>query len=272
MKKGGVLLWALVGLCAWHLALRWHGFYLPMISDEGEYAYQARLLSEGGVPYRDAYNQKPPGVFFIYRVSYALLGGRDWAPRASAVLFSWLTMVFLFLLSPPAWSRSARLTAPAVYATLSTQPVGDMGFAANTEVFLAAFTAMGAWCLKRSWRGAWRGWPVLAGLACGAAVMTKQTALWSLLAFGGTGVLLRRDSTENDEAAAVFRWREALRRAGLYVAGCAVIPGLTYLYFGLRGASRELLEQVLWRNMDYAAILVRSGAWRDQLEWFLRTA
>ncbi|MBI4386786.1 MAG: hypothetical protein HY551_05340, partial [Elusimicrobia bacterium] len=100
----------------------------------------------------------------------------------------------------------------------------------------------------------------------------KQTALWSLLAFGGTGALLCRDSTESDEAAAVFRWREALRRAGLYVAGCAVIPGLTYLYFGLRGASRELLEQVLWRNMDYAAILVRSGAWRDQLEWFLRTA
>ena len=32
----------------WHLALRLHGVGLPLLSDEGEYAYAARVWSEGG--------------------------------------------------------------------------------------------------------------------------------------------------------------------------------------------------------------------------------
>ena len=65
------VVWALAALALWHVALRRHGLSLPLISDEGEYAYEARLMIQGGVPYRDAYCQKPPMIFFLYRAAYA---------------------------------------------------------------------------------------------------------------------------------------------------------------------------------------------------------
>ena len=39
---------------------------LPLERDEGEYAYIAWRMSLGEVPYRDWFDQKPPGVFAIY--------------------------------------------------------------------------------------------------------------------------------------------------------------------------------------------------------------
>ena len=35
---------------------------LPLERDEGEYAYIAQRLAAGDVPYRDAFDQKPPAV------------------------------------------------------------------------------------------------------------------------------------------------------------------------------------------------------------------
>ena len=85
MNKAATLAVAL--LCLWHLGLRRHGMGLPMSSDEGEYAVQAQTLAEGRVPYRDAYNQKPPLVFFLYRLAFACFGENAQAPRLLAVLF-----------------------------------------------------------------------------------------------------------------------------------------------------------------------------------------
>ncbi|MBM4047935.1 MAG: hypothetical protein FJ279_22775, partial [Planctomycetes bacterium] len=41
------------------LAIRAPFFRVPLERDEGEYAYIAWLMDQGGLPYRDAVNQKP---------------------------------------------------------------------------------------------------------------------------------------------------------------------------------------------------------------------
>ena len=139
-RRRGLLPFAVGLLCLWHLGLRAYSLRIPMTSDEGEYAYQARLLSEGGVPYREAYCQKPPMVFFLYRLAYAAPGakarpGSALPARLLAALFTCAAMVLLFLITPSGWGAASRLCAPAALATLSVEPIGDL-FSANTEVSL----------------------------------------------------------------------------------------------------------------------------------------
>lgn len=225
----------------WHLALRQHGISLPLLSDEGEYAYAARVWSDGGLPYRDVFNQKPPMIFVAYRLSAALSSSPS-APRYAAMLAVFLTGLALLLLTPKRWPLPARLAAPLAYFVLSTTPVGDFGFAANTEVFAAAFTAWAVWAAVR---GTWRG-AALSGILAGAALMTKQTALWPVLAAGVFAV-----------------WRGGRRwdakSAAAFIAGAAVVPLFWLGYFGARGGLGFFWDCVVAGNMRYASV----AGWTD---------
>ena len=66
--------WLLVVAAIAFAALRAPFLSLPLERDEGEYAYVAWRMLEGEVPYRDAFDQKPPGVFLAYLGAFSLLG------------------------------------------------------------------------------------------------------------------------------------------------------------------------------------------------------
>ncbi len=220
----------------WHLALRLHGCGLPLMSDEGEYAYAARVWSEGGLPYRDVFNQKPPMIIAVYRLC-AALSSSPVAPRYAAMLAVLLTGLALLLLTPKRWTLPARLSAPLAYFVLSTTPVGDFGFAANTEVFAAGFTAWAVWAASRATVNS----AVLSGLLAGAALMTKQTALWPVLAAGVLAVWRGGRRWESKAAAA-------------FVSGAAAIPLIWLGYFWTRGGLGSFWDCVVAGNMRYAAV------------------
>lgn len=236
-------------VCAWHAALRVHGLALPLISDEGEYAYAARVWSEGGLPYRDAFCQKPPMTIALYRACLPFSADPR-APRALALLLTLAACGLLAACVPGAWGAPARLAAAGGYAALSTLPVGDYGFAANTEVFLSFFTALAAWCVARSWRSRAPWWALGCGLACGAALMTKQTALLTAAAF-----------------ALLCAWR-APRRLAAFASGAAVVPGAFVLYFWSRGGLSFLMSDALRGNLSYASV-IGPAQYAEQLRWAL---
>jgi hypothetical protein len=228
---------ALALLAGWHLLLRAHGGDVPLITDEGEYAVAARAWAEGGLPYRDAFSQKPPVTFMLYRLPLP--------PRATATLFSLGTMLALFLMLPASLPLAVRLSAPAAYASLSTLPLGDYGFPANTEGFLNLFTSLSVLFLIRR-RAA------LAGLFVGLALMTKQTALY-------TGLVVMAMTF-------ILQGRRALLHA---VLSSAAFPLSFALYFAANGALPEFLSSVYTGNARYAAVLLMTGALEGQLRWFL---
>jgi len=122
-------------------------------------------------------------IFFLYRLAYECSDELQ-APRLLALGFSLATMVLLLALTPAAWSWPARLCAPAVFATLSTYPIGDLGFSANTEIFMVFFLSLAALGVRRATAGPRAAaWSVLAGLSAGAGLMTKQTSAWTVAAF-----------------------------------------------------------------------------------------
>jgi len=258
MTSRHLFLAALAALCAWHLVLRRHGLALPLMADEGEYACAARAWAEGGLPYQDSSSQKPPMVFLLYRIAYAAQPQAPLAPRKLAIIWSLCAMVLLWRLTPEDWDPAARLTAPAVFAVLSTTPIGNFGFSADTEVFLCTFVAAAAWALEKARRRSRPGWLFLAGLCAGAAFMTKQTAAWTVTAFcvlaawrgGATG------------------WK---RNCGLFAAGAAILPVFWACYFWHRGALGPFWEQVFRRNMAYAGVVWETGIAGSQLRWFFTT-
>lgn len=250
MTRARAMLFAgLAAACVWHLALRWQALRLPLVEDEGEYAYAARVWSDGGLPYRDAYLQKPPMVLLFYRAA-AAVSDDPRAPRAFAVLACWAVAALLALAAPNDWSFAARLAPAGVFASASTLPLGDYGFPANTEVFVALFSAVGFFFLSRES-------PAAAGLALGAALATKQTAALTLAAF-----------------APLAAWQGSRRfdRGSLarFVLGAAVIPLLWAAYFAARGGLGALVDQVWARNRLYLAVLASPDAVSRQLRWFAR--
>ncbi|WP_437809194.1 glycosyltransferase family 39 protein [Sorangium sp. So ce1078] len=54
--------------------------------DQGIYAMVARAVLDGGMPYRDAFDFKPPGIFLIYALARALFGPAQWGIRVLEVL------------------------------------------------------------------------------------------------------------------------------------------------------------------------------------------
>lgn len=244
----GLLFLGLALAGAWQWTLRAQGRGVPLITDEGEYAVAARVWAEGGLPYRDAFSQKPPLGLLAYRAARAASADTE-APRALGALAALATLIVLFFCAPASWSAAGRVAGPAAFAALCALPIGDYGFTANTEVFVNLLAALSAAAVLR-------GAPLAAGLAAGAALSAKQTALWTVLGFGALSAWTPRGL--------------APRRAARFILGAAALPAAFAAYFAARGAFHDYWTCVWSGNARYAAVMLESGAFGAQLNWFTR--
>src|SRR6059036_1169664 len=71
---------------------------IPLERDEGEYAYIAWRLGYDELPYRDWVDQKPPAVFFIYRLALSLPFEPVRAIHFVGLLFAAVSTCALFFL------------------------------------------------------------------------------------------------------------------------------------------------------------------------------
>ena len=77
-------------------------------------------MLEGEVPYRDAFDQKPPGVFVAYLGAFLLLGRSTEAIHLFAHLWSAGTAALLFLLLRRLAGEVAAALGVLVFAVVST--------------------------------------------------------------------------------------------------------------------------------------------------------
>ncbi|HQY31805.1 MAG TPA: glycosyltransferase family 39 protein, partial [Thermomicrobiales bacterium] len=157
-------------------------FNLPMVSDEGGYAYAAdRWFSGRGELYHDIWISRPQAIFVIYGFVIKTLGGSTVDFRIVAWLFGVVTMVVVGKLVS-LWS-GPRVAAGAtmIFALLIGSPAIE-GFTANAEAFMAlpaALSVLTLWiALQRGWTMRWL---VLTGALIGLATQLKPSAI-SMLA------------------------------------------------------------------------------------------
>ena len=238
------LAWLVLGACAF-VALRAPLVSLPLERDEGEYAYIAWRMEQGDVPYRDAFDQKPPATFVAYRAAFALFGRSPEAIRIFLHLWSAVTALALYGLVRGLAGPLAAAGAVLVFCALGADPrLG--GVAANTEAFLQLPCVLALWLCLRWGTGAtrsagtwaWAG----AGAASAVAVAFKQVALTNAAFVALLACVLPGASGPR---------RVPVRIAAL-AAGALAVAVPVVGAFVVAGAFDAFADAVWWHNLEYA--------------------
>jgi 4-amino-4-deoxy-L-arabinose transferase-like glycosyltransferase len=213
----------------------------PFERDEGVYATLAQAIIRGELPYRDAWDNKPPLVAVWYALSFLTLGEAIEAPRVAASIFGAGSVLVVFLLVRRMYGERPALAAGLILGLAFGIPYLQAN--ANTEIFLV-LPMVGA--LYACWRGVEedsRSWLVVAGMLSALAFLTKQPAMWNLFAL-----------------AAFIAWTarkqgRAAITSGLGALGAGVLAGLAP--FVLFFAATRLLDDVYFANFTYNELWAR---------------
>ena len=217
--------------------------------DEGVFLYVARTIAAGGMPYRDVWDHKPPGVYLLDLVA----GANVWG----VFVLQAITLATAIWLSYRALARGGFGPYGAVFGTIAwvvavPRLFLEDGLQTNFPEFYALplqFGALGLFAEEEArhmptWRTA-----ALGGLGAAAAIL-KPTVLgiWLAIAL----VLLFTSATSG-------RWRDLVRRA-LYIAvpflGVALV---VIAWLAIAGALPEAVEQVLRYNAAYSVFATPLG-------------
>jgi len=132
-KAAGLL--GIVGLLFLFAALRWNSYDAPLIRDEGEYAYAARMLLHGRVPYEQCFVQKPPMIIYSYALAELLAPRVFWFPRVLAGLCVAASTGLLGYIAHKEFGPGVAIPAMWLVTPMVLLP-GLQQFTANTEMFM----------------------------------------------------------------------------------------------------------------------------------------
>ncbi len=245
LRDRAVLLSGLLGALLSLPVLRYHFAF-----DQGIYATIGDTLLRGGVAYRDAWEFRPPGIFYVYYAAFALLGRAEWSVRAVELLAIATTCAGLARIGAARFgSLRAGIVAALVFPLLYV-PLGHWN-TAQCESFQLPFLvwALALWprpeeSEPRARRCFW------SGLLIGAVILLKTPGLlFAPLLLLDRLWIDRRQPT----------WGGRLRRAAATAAGLAVLPAVMIGYYGVRGA----LPTVYQALFVYAVGYLRSAGSGD---------
>ena len=224
---------------------------IPLERDEGEYAYIAWRLGYNEFPYRDWFDQKPPAVFYVYRLAVMLPFEAVRAIHFVALLFSATSACALFFLGLRFMGRFWAWLAAAVFAILAVDPLLE-GTAANTELFMLCPLILSQIALVTAINRQKKTvlFMLLAGALTGVAFMFKQVAIVNWLLLTALYPLFVRG--EN-------RLRAAISFAAWSAAGLSTVLGLVVLYFFAEGGLRDFVENVFTHNLQYIGAVPASA-------------
>ena len=209
----------------------------PMGADQGLYAYVGERILDGGLPYRDAWDQKPPAIHFAYAALRGILPIRGAAAAADLAL-AVLTAGLLFALASALAGAAAARIATLLFLFLSDpgfQRLAGVSVRAQCETFIAA-ALTGAFLLLA--RGRHPSAAALgAGVLLGVAVAFKYNAAVYGAALVVTLWALRR-----------LTWRALTS----LIAGMLVVPGVLLAVFAAGGALPDLYAATIGYNLLYS--------------------
>jgi hypothetical protein len=233
--------------------------------DQGIYAMVARAILDGQLPYRDAFDFKPPGIFVVYAAARALFGSAQIGIRLIEAAGLSAMAVGMVHLTRTEWG-DGRIGLVAAALALVVHAQLDFWHTAQPESFGGMLTILGLVLALRAHRAAssrraWLLW-VLVGLTFGLAGCMKPP-------LAGQGAVVALLSTASKRSAE--RW---VPIAGTALGGVAAVSAFV-LWFGARGALDDAYRVLLVYTPHYTAIgwegqSASELSWLGVREWFLR--
>jgi len=141
--------------------------------DESLYFVMAEQWRAGHLPYTAIWDNKPVGIYAIFALFQALFGDRIAAMRIAGIVFVAAGAFTVYGIGAKiTQSRASGFGAGILFVIGS---LSNDGLADNTELFMAAFTALAVLVALSSLTAAGA---LLAGLLMGAAFMVKYVAVF----------------------------------------------------------------------------------------------
>jgi hypothetical protein len=217
-----VVCWLVVGFSSLSILLFSFG------RDQGIYAVVADTILKGGMPYRDAWDFKPPGIFLTYALAQALFGKSMLAIRLLEVLGLLATVLGLQRLGQVFFDKpKAGLVAGAVASLLQAEL--EFWHTGQPETFGGYLTvaALVVVTLEPAQRRRWLV-PVATGALFGLCALFKPPLGGGILVCGA--YLLTREQVH------AAKLPKLLRYAILLGGGFALPLALTLIWIAARGA------------------------------------
>lgn len=207
---------------------------IPLATDQVLYSLGARTILDGGQLYRDLWEIKPPLVFLIYAIPFALAGEHMEAIRVLDLVNTALAMGAVFLLGCRLFNERAAILGAGFYGFtyLTWARIEGLG---EAESFMAAPLALAFFLYRPEDERRGVGPRALAaGLLLGMVFALKATALLFVLGLPAAEWLLRPDG----------RWTVsgALRRLSLAALGFLLVQGAIASYLAVGGALDDFID------------------------------
>jgi len=232
--------------------------------DQGIYAVVADSVVHGGLPYRDSWDFKPPGIFYVYALARALFGSGQIGIRLLEALgFAALVPVFMTLSKRLFGTRLAGFIGAVVAILVNVQL--EFWHTSQPESFGGILTMVGLLlvtdpaAVKSDGSVARRGW--VSWIAAGAL-------------FGTAGLMKPQLAGASGVAAVYLAWQ--MHRAGhgwkrwwppfVSLAGGSLLPILLIIgWFKARGAWGELHHTLFVFAPGYGATTWYPEWWANYL-------
>jgi 4-amino-4-deoxy-L-arabinose transferase-like glycosyltransferase len=243
----------------------------PMGRDQGMYANIARTILNGGLPYIDMWDIKPPAIYYIYAAGISIFGPGAAAIRAIDLVFLPCTLIAIYLLGRRIGGTSG---AGFLSGVLFTVFYFTETFASLTQsdslvalpMSIAALCVVCAGDAPCASRGALL-WSASAGALCALTIWFKHYYALFVLAMVVEHLLRRmRDTRGSEPLLRRFPIKEALA----FALGGLPIGALPLLYFLSNGVFAEMLIVAQGTAQYNAQAAVSLQAFINQMANYIR--
>jgi Dolichyl-phosphate-mannose-protein mannosyltransferase len=217
---------------------------VPLYTDQTVFALAARTILSGGVPYRDLWDVKSPGVYFVYALAFIPLGQHMVSVRILDLANTALAMVAIYLLGRRLLGERAGLFAGCLYGVAYLTRAGFDGLG-QTESFLALPVVLSLLFYRPETGRRAYGGVFLSGLMLGLAFSIKFSAIFYVLALPAIELLF------GDRP---LRPGPAVRRLSLAAAGFLAVQAAFALYLLAGGALRDFVDIQRLHVAPYTAL------------------
>lgn len=262
MKSTRPFLWHLLGLwLVLVLASLFTRTFIPI--DETRYvtvAWNMWLRGDYLVPWLngEAYSHKPPLLFWLMNIGWAVFGVNDWWPRLVPSFFALGSVLLLVRLSLKLWPNEREMAENAALVLLGSALWIVFTTATMFDMLIAFFTLLGLLGVVAAWQGeTLKGWLML-GLAIGMGLLAKGPTI--LLQILPVAILAPWWTNEKVNG---WRWYAGLLAAIVLGAGIALLWAIPA---GIRGG--EVYQHAIFWGQT-ADRMVNAFAHKRPFWWYL---
>ncbi|MEE9614462.1 MAG: glycosyltransferase family 39 protein [Thermodesulfobacteriota bacterium] len=227
--------------------LRLHSLGEPLEHDLAIYGYFAHYMLGGELLYTELWDHKPPGIFLAYMAAELLWGYDASAITYTGIVFTVISLAFLFLFLKEIAGVNTALLGSAIWA-LASNALSLEANQPNAELFLNAFTLMALWSLAKHREGEWR-FLFLCGAFFAVASTFKTVAIFP---FAAVCLYLVLQVSKTGPPPPRARLKEGAGKLAVILLPCVLVWAGVFSYFALAGRFGDFWGAVFEYNRGYA--------------------